>query len=88
MKSYMLVFFLLIAVVLSSIKVVSGSYSSRQMFSRLHELEQEYSALIVERGRLLIERSSLTTPAKIEAAARDELEMRVPTVDEVRVINP
>jgi cell division protein FtsL len=88
MKSYILIFGLLIAITLSSVKVVAGSYSSRQMFSQLHELEQHYRMLIVERGKLLIERSSLTTPAKIEAKARDELQMRVPNVDEVRVINP
>jgi len=42
----------------------------------------------VTRGQLLIERSSLVTPARVERRAKQELEMFVPEVNEIRVVKP
>jgi cell division protein FtsL len=58
------------------------------MNERLHQLQELRLALEIQRGQLLIERSSLVTPARIEERAVAELGMRVPEVEEIQVIRP
>ncbi len=73
-------------IVSSAIIVLINAHETRQMYKRIYELQQEQQALHVMRGQLLIERSSLATPARVERRAHEELLMFVPDVADIRVI--
>lgn len=75
-------------VVLSSIAVVYVSHNSRQLFGQLESLKKEAAYLQVEWGQLLLERSALTAHGRVERIAKQQLQMKEPTKDEIKVVNP
>jgi len=79
---------LVVLTVGSAIAVLVNAYEARSMNKKIYELEREQQELVVTRGQLLIERSSLVTPARVESRAKRELEMFVPEVNEIRVVKP
>ena len=87
-RSVVTVLSLLALIALSSLRVASDAHELRLMNERLHQLQELRPALEIQRGQLLIERSSLVTPARIEERAVAELGMRVPEVEEIQVIRP
>lgn len=86
MKKLLVVTLLLMGIAASAIQVSTLSHETRNLYDRLHSLEALKNELIVQRGQLLIERSSLTTPARVEQRATEELGMRVPEVEEIKVV--
>lgn len=79
---------LIIAVLITAWAIISTSHLTRVQYARLQKLENQRDALQTEWGRLLLEESTWSSPARIESLASKRLDMRVPDVDEVKVIRP
>lgn len=78
---------LIMAVFASAVAVVRVRHENRQAFMVLQELERQRDTLQIEWGRLQLEYSTWADPARIERLAREQLEMRPPRADEVRIIH-
>lgn len=78
----------IVAILISALAIVSTAHMTRVQYARLQKLEKQRDALQTEWGRLLLEESTWSSPARIEALASKRLDMRVPSVDEVKVIGP
>jgi cell division protein FtsL len=77
-----------LAVVLSATGVVYAKYASRVHFAELESIRNKRDAMDVEWGRLQLEQSTWATHGRIEKIAREKLNMRIPLVEEVKVITP
>ncbi|CAO1662921.1 MULTISPECIES: cell division protein FtsL [Salinicola] len=77
-----------IAVLVTALAIISTSHLTRVQYARLQKLENQRDSLQTEWGRLLLEESTWSSPARIESLASKRLNMRVPSVDEVKVIHP
>lgn len=76
---------LVAAVVVSALAVSYLSQQNRQLFAQTEALRREEAALDARWSRLLLERSTLTSPARVaDEAAR--LGMRIPRPAEVVVV--
>ncbi|KFF49021.1 cell division protein FtsL [Gammaproteobacteria bacterium MFB021] len=79
---------LIVALLASALAIISTSHLTRLQYARLQKLENQRDALQTEWGRLLLEESTWSSPARIEALASKRLDMRVPSVGDVKVITP
>ena len=77
-----------VAVVCSALSVVYVSHLCRQLYNELSGLEQEANTLQVEWGRYLLEQSSWASLSRIEQLAKNRLQMRAPTTEEIVVVQP
>ncbi len=77
-----------LAVVISATGVVYAKYSSRRHFVELESIRAKRDAADVEWGRLQLEQSTWATHGRVEMIAREKLNMRIPLVEEVKVIRP
>lgn len=77
-KSIYLFFVLLIAVLLSAFAVVYSTNTYRSTFSQLQQEEQQAHFLQLQWGQLLLEQTSLATPARVEELAKGKLKMSFP----------
>ena len=78
---------LAVLIVFSSVGVVCSSFECRKLVAGFEQLQEENNYLQVERGKLLLERSTLGSLNRIELLAK-KLGMRVPAPDEVVLISP
>ncbi|GMG86641.1 cell division protein FtsL [Biformimicrobium ophioploci] len=69
-------------VLASAIGVVHSTHQSRSLTAQLVQMQKAQDELRFERERLLIERGAFSAYSRIEQAAREELDMRMPTEDE------
>jgi cell division protein FtsL len=76
------------AVVISATGVVYAKYASRSQFVELESLRKKRDAVDVEWGKLQLEQSTWATHGRVERIAREKLNMRIPLVEEVKVIRP
>ncbi|TFH88086.1 cell division protein FtsL [Billgrantia azerbaijanica] len=83
-----LVVALVAACLATAMAAITVSHLTRDQYARLQQLERERDQLQTEWGRLLLEESAWSSPARIERLAVERLEMRLPDVDEVEVIRP
>ncbi len=77
-----------LTVVVSATGVVYAKYASRIHFAELESIRTKRDAAEVEWGRLQLEQSTWATHGRIEKIARERLRMRIPLVEEVKVIRP
>ena len=77
-----------LAVMASSFWVVINSHHSRQLYAEYVDLQREEHRLRVESGKYLLEQSAWAEFGRIEKLAVEELEMRVPGLDEIVLVNP
>jgi cell division protein FtsL len=75
---------LLIAVIGSAFGVIQVTYQTRVQFAQLESLRIEGQRLEEEWGRLLLEESAFSSPARVERLARDELDMAEPLQEQMR----
>lgn len=75
---------LLVLVLISAFAVVMGTYQSRVRYAQLESMRQQSQALEEQWGRLLLEESAFSSPARVERLARDQLQMTEPGDDQVR----
>ena len=67
---------LLLLVMVSSFGVIYTAHESRELFRALEKSRQRENAIQVEWRQLLLERSTLSSQARVEAIANTELQMR------------
>lgn len=70
----------------TALAVVWVRHESRSHFVELQQLNDTRDELNIEWGRLQLEQATWAEASRVERLAREELDMRVPTPDEVRVI--
>lgn len=72
--------------VVSGVWIVESEHRARKLFAELQELEREKDRLQVDWGRLQLEQSAWATHPRIEAVARDQLQLAAPADDQVIVV--
>ncbi len=75
-----------LAVVGSGVGVVYAKYLSRREFVQLQSLRAERDQVDIQWARLQLEESTLATYSRVEADARDRLDLRIPHPSDVVVI--
>ncbi|RKZ37406.1 MAG: cell division protein FtsL [Gammaproteobacteria bacterium] len=78
---------LICAVFVSAVQIVLVRHKNRMLFIELQILQQQRDALNVSYGRLQLEQSTLTQHNRIENIAREQLDMIIPTPDNIIIIN-
>lgn len=73
-------------VVASGIWIVEVEHRSRQLFIENEALNRELDRLQTDWGRLQIEQGTYATPSRIEALARQRLDLTVPSGDQLVVV--
>jgi cell division protein FtsL len=70
---------LLLALLTSSLYLVSVQYESRRLFSELDKAHSQAHRLEADKERLQVQMRSLGTPLRIERLAKEKLQMRSAT---------
>lgn len=76
---------LIIAVFLSAVGVVYSSHQTRQLHAQVNNLSQRYDRLMVQWGRLTLERGALSAPMLLEQRASD-MGMREPLSEDINLL--
>ena len=71
----------------SAVAAVYAKHESRKLFIELQVLNAERDRLAVEWGQLQIEQSAWSTHARVEQIAREDMNLRPPTPDQVRLFS-
>ena len=79
---------LALAVFASALAVVYAKHENRRLFVELQGLQTTRDEMNVEWGQLQLEQSTLATHARIDAAARTQLDMIAPAPDTVVIVRP
>ncbi len=69
----------------SAVAVVYSVHVSREMVNELQSMTREAEALQVQWGQLLLEKSTFGSYAHVEQTAREQLDMYLPSVQEIVV---
>ncbi|KIY40071.1 MULTISPECIES: cell division protein FtsL [Pseudomonas] len=83
-----LMLLLFIAVLISAIAVSYSAHWNRQLLNTLYGELSDRDKAQAEWGRLILEQSTWTAASRIESLASEQLKMRVPAADEVRMVAP
>lgn len=78
MKAWIVLIALLVATVASAVALVGARHDARQLFIQLEAAAQDHDDERVEWSRLQLELAFLGESSRIEAQARESLEMRQP----------
>ena len=70
---------LLLAVLVSSLYLVSVQYDSRRLFSDLDRARAEAHQIEADAERLQVEKRAQATPLRVERLAKEQLQMRTVT---------
>ena len=73
-------------VLAAALAVVQSRHEARKSFVELQQLEQERDELDIEWGRLRLEQSAHATYGLIETVAREQLQMSVPTPEQIIIV--
>ena len=79
---------LFIGVLVSAIGVSYSAHWNRQLLNTLYNELSVRDKAQAEWGRLILEQSTWTASSRIESLASEQLKMRVPAADEVRMVAP
>ena len=77
-----------LALASSGIACVYAKHESRKLFVELQRLEAARDELNIDWGRLQIEQSTWSTHGRVEALAREQLDMSTPGPAELVVVKP
>jgi len=83
-----LMLLLFIGVLFSAIAVSYSAHWNRQLLNTLYNELSVRDKAQAEWGRLILEQSTWTAASRIESLASEQLKMRVPSADEVRMVAP
>jgi cell division protein FtsL len=83
-----LMLLLFIGVLVSAIAVSYSAHWNRQLLNTLYGELNERDKAQAEWGRLILEQSTWTAHSRIESLASEQLKMRIPGADEVRMVVP
>lgn len=82
-----LVFYLLLAALVGSgLMVVRTTHENRFAFNELQQLRDQANQLDVEWGQLLLEQSTFGVEGRIEQKAVEQLQMQVPDIDDIVMV--
>jgi len=76
---------LLVACTLTALAVIYSAHRARELFRELEQARREHNEIQVEWRQLLLERSTLSSHARVESMAGNELRMR-PPADELNMV--
>ena len=79
---------LFILVLMSALSVVYVKEVNRQLLGHMQHLYNEERQLDIERNRLLLEQSALTTRARVQGIAQQGLTMILPPAAVVEMVEP
>lgn len=83
-----LIFSMLVLILLVSCFAVSyASFETRQKYSELQKLNAERDSLDSEYEKLLLEQSAWAGYARIDEVSREQLDMRIPSGDQIVVVS-
>lgn len=85
-REWLLITILAVVVLCSAMAVVYVKNTERSVFSDLQSARRDASHLQVEWGQLLLERSTLATPARVQKIAQSKLGMSLPNPKNVEII--
>jgi cell division protein FtsL len=77
---------MLALLLVSGLSVVYLTHRDRSLFNELQQLRDTANELDVQWGQLLIERSSLGLGGRVEQRALEDLDMRVPAIEEIIMV--
>lgn len=69
---------LMVAILATAVGVIYTAHSSRDLFRELEQARHENNEIQLEWRQLLLERSALSSHARVESLARTELQMTPP----------
>jgi cell division protein FtsL len=72
-------FILLLAVLASSLYLVSVQYESRHIFSELDKARQQARRIAADKERLQVQKREQATALRVQSLAKDQLQMRSAT---------
>lgn len=73
---------------ISALLVVYAAYENRLAYAELQALEKQQRFYDVEWGQLLLERSTLASPSRIEGIARSSLQMELIAPETMEIVDP
>jgi len=76
---------LLAGCIASAFGVIYSAHRARELFRELEALRQDENGIQIEWRQLLLERSTLSSHARVEAIATSELQMK-PVEGEIRTV--
>ncbi|MFT4675397.1 MAG: cell division protein FtsL [Reinekea sp.] len=76
----------LCVVLITAFGIVSVTYQTRGQFALLEQSRQAQQVQWEEWGRLLLEESAFSSPSRVERVAREQLEMILPSVENIRAM--
>lgn len=79
--------FLLVAVVVCALGVVTSQHKARKLFQALEGEQEKARQLEVEFGQLQLELSTWATSPRIEKIAREKLRMHTPEASKIMTAN-
>lgn len=79
--------FLILMFVLCALGVVTAQHETRKLNMALENEKKIARKLQVEWGKLQLEQSTLISRRQIENAAREQLDMEVPSADYIQIIS-
>ncbi len=77
---------LLVLVVTGALSVVTSQHQARKLFIELQQEKEHARQMEVEWGQLQLEQSTLAAPARVEKIASRQLQMQLPTKEQVKFI--
>lgn len=86
LRSRLLFTVLVAAVMVSAIGAVYAKHENRKLFMELQSLIDERDRLDVDWSRLQIEQSTWSTHARVEQLAREQMGMRNPAAEELKLV--
>jgi cell division protein FtsL len=78
---------LALVLVACALSVVTARHQARKLFVELQGAEKQSRQLDIEWGRLQLEQSTWAMHARVEQVAGKHLQMAVPDISRVRVLN-
>lgn len=74
------------AVMGSALGVVYAKHQTRKLFVELQAAQKARDDLQIDWGRLQLEQATWATHGRVESIARERLQMRIPTPDDVVIL--
>lgn len=87
-RAWMFVFIALMLVMGSCVAVIYSSFETRRLVANHQRLQLENNAMQVEWGQLLLEQSTWGSYNRVEQLAGAKLKMRVPSPNEIVMVEP
>ena len=72
-----------VSILITSVFIIDSAYQTRQMYSELQELRAQRDRLMIEWGRLMLERGAVSADMRIDTLARHSLSLGAAGVDDL-----